>query len=129
MKRIALLLLAAFVCAPSLLRAEHKTLRIAQGYIAADILPLWVAKERTLFEKYGLDTTITYVRGGKNIVAALLSDQSDIAVILPSSLRKASFPCLTAPTRCAPWRQPTPYEKSSYQVHRTKPWQKSSLRR
>jgi ABC-type nitrate/sulfonate/bicarbonate transport system substrate-binding protein len=41
------------------LQAEHKTLNIAQGYIAADILPLWVAKERNLFEKHGLATDIT----------------------------------------------------------------------
>ena len=73
------------------LRAEHKTLNIAQGYIAADILPLWMAKERNLFEKHGLATDITYVRGGKNIVAALFSGQSDMAVILPSSFLLANL--------------------------------------
>src|SRR6266540_4061406 len=75
----------------SLLELEHKTLNIAQGYVAADILPLWIANERKLFEKHGLETTVTYVRGGKNIVAALLSGQSDMAIILPSSFILANL--------------------------------------
>lgn len=72
-------------------RAEHHTLNIAQGYVAADILPLWIAVERKLFEKHGLETTVNYVRGGRNIVAALLSGQSDLAVILPSSFLLANL--------------------------------------
>ena len=92
MKRTLLLLPAFCLCFfASSLRAEHKTLNIAQGYIAADILPLWMAKERKLYEKCGLDTTVTYVRGGKNIVAALLSGQSDLAIILPSSFLFANL--------------------------------------
>jgi ABC-type nitrate/sulfonate/bicarbonate transport system substrate-binding protein len=79
----------SLIAAP--LQAEHKTLNIAQGYIAADILPLWVAQERRLFEKHGVATETTYVRGGKNIVAALLSGQSDMAVILPSSFLLANL--------------------------------------
>ncbi|HEY3302673.1 MAG TPA: ABC transporter substrate-binding protein [Candidatus Binatia bacterium] len=92
MKRLSLLLgaVALFLVA-SPLEAEHKTLNIAQGYVAADILPLWIANERKLFEKHGLETTVTYVRGGKNIVAALLSGQSDLAVILPSSFLLANL--------------------------------------
>ena len=92
MRLIPLLVLAGFLSfLSSPVQADHKTLNIAQGYIAADILPLWVAKERKLYEKYGLDTTATYVRGGKNIVAALLSGESDVAIILPSSFLFANL--------------------------------------
>jgi NitT/TauT family transport system substrate-binding protein len=92
MKRLVLLLGAVtilFVSSP--LKAEHKVLNIAQGYVAADILPLWIAVERKLLDKHGLETTLTYVRGGKNIVAALLSGQSDVAVIIPSSFLLANL--------------------------------------
>ncbi len=91
MKRIVRILAVTLFFVPSALQAEHRTLNIAQGYIAADILPLWIAVERKLFEKHGLETTVTYVRGGKNIVAALLSGQSDVAVILPSSFVLANL--------------------------------------
>lgn len=87
---IALATLSLFF-ASSPLQADHKTLNIAQGYIAADILPLWIAIDRNLFEKHALETAVTYVRGGKNIVAALLSGQSDMAVILPSSFVLANL--------------------------------------
>ena len=50
-----------------------------------------IAIDRNLFEKHALETAVTYVRGGKNIVAALLSGQSDMAVILPSSFVLANL--------------------------------------
>src|SRR5258708_26190883 len=92
MKFIAIALAAlSLFFASSPLQADHKTLNIAQGYIAADILPLWIAIDRNLFEKHALETAVTYVRGGKNIVAALLSGQSDMAVILPSAFLLAKL--------------------------------------
>ena len=38
-------------------------LRIAYSSISGAMLPLWVAKDKKLFEKHGVDVEVTYIRG------------------------------------------------------------------
>src|SRR5262249_43148859 len=57
---LAVLALAAWMGAP---RADAAPLRIAYSSISGAMLPLWVAKERKLFEKYGVDVELAYIRG------------------------------------------------------------------
>jgi ABC-type nitrate/sulfonate/bicarbonate transport system substrate-binding protein len=43
--------------------SEAAPLRIAYSSISGAMLPLWVAKDKKLFEKYGVDVEVTYIRG------------------------------------------------------------------
>src|SRR5258708_21704771 len=93
MKFIAIALAAlSLFFASSPLQADHKTLNIAQGYIAADILPLWIAIDRNLFEKHALETAVTHGPGRQKILSALLSRPSDIAGHPPSSFLLSNLP-------------------------------------
>ena len=42
---------------------EAAPLRIAYSSISGAMLPLWVAKDKKLFDKHGVDIEVTYVRG------------------------------------------------------------------
>ena len=55
------LALASLVCTGGAAGAEP--LRIAYSSISGAMLPLWVAKDKKLFEKYGVDVEVTYIRG------------------------------------------------------------------
>jgi NitT/TauT family transport system substrate-binding protein len=57
-------------------------LTIAHG-IAADFLPVLVAKDRGLFEKHGLDVTLQPVAMAVNVTAMLVSGSADIAASTP----------------------------------------------
>ena len=43
--------------------SEAAPLRIAYSSISGAMLPLWVAKDKKLFDKHGVDIEVTYVRG------------------------------------------------------------------
>ena len=43
--------------------ADAAPIRIAYSSISGAMLPLWVAKDKKLFEKHGVDVELTYVRG------------------------------------------------------------------
>ena len=43
--------------------AGAASLRIAYSSISGAMLPLWVAKDKKLFEKHGVDVEVTYIRG------------------------------------------------------------------
>ena len=55
------LALASLVCTGGAAGAEP--LRIAYSSISGAMLPLWVAKDKKLFEKYAVDVEVTYIRG------------------------------------------------------------------
>lgn len=57
-----------FIFALLLLLAAHQSVnaapvRIAYSSISAAMLPLFVAKDKKLFDKYGVDVELTYIRG------------------------------------------------------------------
>ena len=43
--------------------SEAAPLRIAYSSISGAMLPLWIAKDKKLFDKHGVDVEVTYVRG------------------------------------------------------------------
>ena len=55
------LALASLVCTGR--AAGAAPLRIAYSSISGAMLPLWVAKDKKLFEKHGVDVEVTYIRG------------------------------------------------------------------
>ncbi len=58
------LALASLVCTGR--AAGTAPLRIAYSSISGAMLPLWVAKDKKLFEKHGVDVEVTYIRGVAN---------------------------------------------------------------
>lgn len=54
-------------------------LRVAMSFISAESLPIWVAQEQRLFEKYGLDAEIVTLQGGGQVAAAMASGEVPIA--------------------------------------------------
>ena len=54
-------------------------IRVAMSFISAESLPIWVAQERRLFEKYGLDAEIVTLQGGGQVAAAMASGEVPIA--------------------------------------------------
>jgi ABC-type nitrate/sulfonate/bicarbonate transport system substrate-binding protein len=55
------LALASLACTGRV--AGAAPLRIAYSSISGAMLPLWVAKDKKLFEKHGVDVEVTYIRG------------------------------------------------------------------
>jgi len=53
--------LAILICTTQVSAAAP--LRIAYSSISGAMLPLWVAKDKKLFEKHGVDVEVTYIRG------------------------------------------------------------------
>ncbi|MEO6164358.1 MAG: hypothetical protein ABIP88_09480, partial [Candidatus Binatia bacterium] len=56
-----LLILAVSFISPAL--ADAAPIRIAYSSISAAMLPLFVAKDKKLFDKQGVDIELTYIRG------------------------------------------------------------------
>ena len=53
--------------------AYAATIRIASAGLSGELLPLWIAQDRRLFKKHGLDTEVITIQGGPLAVQALLS--------------------------------------------------------
>jgi NitT/TauT family transport system substrate-binding protein len=62
--------LAVFSILPS---ADAAPVRIASAGLSGELLPLWVAQDRRLFKKHGLDTEVITIQGGPLAVQTLLS--------------------------------------------------------
>jgi ABC-type nitrate/sulfonate/bicarbonate transport system substrate-binding protein len=61
---------------PAMLTAGDKTTAVYTS-ISGGYAPLWVAKEAKLFENYGLDAGVVYMRGTVTTSAALLTGEID----------------------------------------------------
>jgi NitT/TauT family transport system substrate-binding protein len=78
--------------------------KLVVGYVAlnATHLPTWVAKDRGIFDKNGLDVELQYVQSGSSPTAALLSGQMQVLVAaeqpLQASLQGADLVYVAAPT-------------------------------
>jgi NitT/TauT family transport system substrate-binding protein len=68
---MAIALLAAGLSPSS---APAATLRIGSAGLSGEFLPLWVAQDRRIFKKYGLDTEVITFQGGPLTVQALVSN-------------------------------------------------------
>src|SRR4051794_5415313 len=63
--------------------------RIAYSSISGAMLPLWVAKERKLFDKYGVDVELAYIRGVA--IEAMLSGEVQFVRASPPAVVRATF--------------------------------------
>ncbi|MGH7872995.1 MAG: ABC transporter substrate-binding protein [Candidatus Binatia bacterium] len=73
-----LLCLTPFLAYPSLSAAADRVTAVYTS-IAAAYAPLWIGKDKNLFEKYNLDTSLVYMRGMVPTTAALAN--SDIEFV------------------------------------------------
>jgi len=73
MRRILLSLVLVLSVCPGLSDAYGATIRIASAGLSGELLPLWIAQDRRLFKKHGLDTEVITIQGGPLAVQALLS--------------------------------------------------------
>jgi ABC-type nitrate/sulfonate/bicarbonate transport system substrate-binding protein len=63
--------------------------RIAYSSISGAMLPLWVAKDRKLFDKHGVDVEVTYIRGVA--IEALLAGEVQFVRASPPSVVRSSL--------------------------------------
>src|SRR4029453_4751539 len=73
MRRILLGLMLILSVASVFSHADGALVRIASAGLSGELLPLWIAQDRRLFKKYGLDTEVITIQGGPLAVQTLLS--------------------------------------------------------
>ncbi|HLH23002.1 MAG TPA: ABC transporter substrate-binding protein [Chloroflexota bacterium] len=59
--------------------------RVAYVTIASNILPMWLAQDAGIFEKYGLDVDLLYVAGAAKVSEALLGGDVEVGATVPAS--------------------------------------------
>ena len=64
-------------------------LRIAYSSISGAMLPLWVAKDKKLFAKHGVDVEVTYVRGVS--IEALIAGEVQFVRASPPSVVRSTM--------------------------------------
>ncbi len=57
-----------------------KSVRFAFPALSAVYLPIWVAKEAGIFQKQGLDVSVSYVAGNNKLTAAMIGGSIEIGV-------------------------------------------------
>jgi NitT/TauT family transport system substrate-binding protein len=77
---ILALLVLAFRSTPASAADQPTKLIIAQGAISNDVVPLWFAKERGIFRKYGLDVDNVFIIAGR-AAQAMLAGQVPVGLI------------------------------------------------
>jgi ABC-type nitrate/sulfonate/bicarbonate transport system substrate-binding protein len=68
-----------FVCTVSSLGAQK--LRACYSAVAGNMTPLWLAKEKGFFTKYGQDVDLTLIQAGSTAAAAMLSGDAPFCMI------------------------------------------------
>lgn len=83
------LILGLMLLLPSSLAAQDKKLSsLTVGYPATSALftPLWVAVDQGIFAKYGLDVKVTYIRGNRVMMSALIAGEIQLYQGAPETL-------------------------------------------
>lgn len=81
------LALASLVCTGR--AAGAAPLRIAYSSISGAMLPLWVAKDKKLFEKHGVDIEVTYIRGVA--IEAMLANEVQFVRASPPAVVRSTL--------------------------------------
>jgi NitT/TauT family transport system substrate-binding protein len=85
--------LRLFFCTLALLTApgaaQAASVRAAYSSISAAMLPLFVAKDRGLFEKHGIHVDLTYIRGVA--IAALIANEVQFVRASPPSVVRSTL--------------------------------------
>lgn len=91
-RRGKVLSLAAFflLCPTFMFHAFAQTsapkVRIAYASASGVFLPYWVAKERSLYKRHGVDAELIYIAGGSKSIQALLAGEVQVAGIGTGSI-------------------------------------------
>lgn len=83
------LILSLMLLLPTSLSAQDKKLSsLTVGYPATSGLftPLWVAVDQGIFAKYGLDVKVTYIRGNRVMMSALIAGEIQLYQGAPETL-------------------------------------------
>ncbi|MBI2954458.1 MAG: ABC transporter substrate-binding protein [Chloroflexi bacterium] len=54
-------------------------IKVAYDSVSGAYAPLWITKEKGLFEKYGLDVEVAYIAGGPTVTPAMLAGEISLA--------------------------------------------------
>jgi len=73
MQRILAGLVLLLSISSILSHAHAAPLRIASSGLSGELLPLWIAQDRLIFKKHGLDTEVITIQGGPLAIQALVS--------------------------------------------------------
>ncbi len=68
-----------FARAASTQERKSEALNVAYTSATATRAPLWIAKETGLFEKYGVDVKLIYIRAGSPSISALVSGDVQVS--------------------------------------------------
>src|SRR5215210_202475 len=74
---IGLLVISGFPLHADGASAPHKIV-VAYAAMNARVAPLWVARERGFFAKYGINADTIFVRGAPTLVAAMAANEIDV---------------------------------------------------
>jgi len=69
--------------------AQGRKMKIAWVAVSGVMAPIWIAKEENLYQKYGLDADVVFVRGSQTATHAMLAGDLDITVNSGSSVVNA----------------------------------------
>jgi len=77
--------------AESVAGGAPQSLTVAHGFISAETLPIWIAQEAGLYEKYGLRVTAIPLQTGAQVVPAMTSGEVQVALITGLSVVESNF--------------------------------------
>jgi ABC-type nitrate/sulfonate/bicarbonate transport system substrate-binding protein len=89
MHRLSALALALILVFASENRAGGARVRIACSSISGAMLPLWVAKDKGLFNNYSVEVELTYIRGVA--IEALLSGEVQFVRASPPAVVRSTL--------------------------------------
>jgi NitT/TauT family transport system substrate-binding protein len=83
---LAVLGLLSIVFAPPLAAQTRQQVIVAVSTATPHNTPLWVAKDKKIFEKYGLDVQLIFVGGGSLVAQMLAAGEIQVAAGAPAAL-------------------------------------------
>jgi NitT/TauT family transport system substrate-binding protein len=78
MRGIVFAVLVSLIAPPALGNAQLVPIRISYATTSGIRLPLWIAEDARLFEKYGLDAKLINIPSGNTAISALVSGEVDV---------------------------------------------------
>jgi NitT/TauT family transport system substrate-binding protein len=83
---LAILGLLSIVVAPPLAAQTRQQVRVAVSTATPHNTPLWVAKDKRIFEKHGLDVQLIFVGGGSLVAQMLAAGEIQVGAVAPAAL-------------------------------------------
>ncbi|MSP41561.1 MAG: ABC transporter substrate-binding protein [Deltaproteobacteria bacterium] len=75
---VRLTLLCALICASNISAQQLETLNVSYASVTGSRIPLWIAKDVGLFEKYGLNVNLVIIAAGNAAIGALANGDVEI---------------------------------------------------